>query len=145
MDRLMLIIPSSLSWIILGLIVKLVLCIFTMYVLNYTGLWPALGVFRQWWRGSIQTFMISPPISNWILGMASPKKGTTLIGKWNWQVLSNQGGLVYVQWLFIKSLSHRTQVVGSYECLSAHSLCIVFIWRTRTANYKWIPYFSPQS
>ena len=40
---------------------------------------------------------------------------------------------------------HRTQVVGSYECLSAHSLCIIlFIWRTRIANYKWIPDLSPQ-
>ena len=36
-------------------------------------------------------------------------------------------------------LQHRAKVVGSYECISAHSLCILFIWRTRDANYKWIP------
>ena len=32
--------------------------------------------------------------------------------------------------------THRTQLVGSYECLSAHSMCIILILGKRTANYE---------
>ena len=34
---------------------------------------------------------------------------------------------------------HRTPVVGSYECRSAHSMCMILILGTRTANHECIP------